>query len=104
MLSRARGAKLRALPARPADPDDGHLEATAPGQRLQRRKNLLVGQIAGGAEEHEGVRRGGCHFHLFGTCAGFSAWPPNSRRIADSTRLAKSASPRELKRSEERRV
>ena len=31
--------------------------------------------------------------------AGSSAWPPNSRRIAESSRSAKSASPRELKRS-----
>ena len=31
--------------------------------------------------------------------AGFSSWPPNSLRIADSTRFAKSDSPREVKRS-----
>ena len=31
--------------------------------------------------------------------AGSATWPPNSRRIADSRRSAKSASPRELKRS-----
>lgn len=29
----------------------------------------------------------------------FSRWPPNSRRIAESIRSAKSASPRELKRA-----
>ena len=31
--------------------------------------------------------------------AGFSSWPPNSLRMADRTLSAKSASPRELKRS-----
>ena len=32
----------------------------------------------------------------------FSSWPPNSKRSADSTRFAKSASPRDAKRSTER--
>ena len=31
--------------------------------------------------------------------AGFSSWPPNSLRMAESTLSAKSASPRELNRS-----
>src|ERR1700730_6896937 len=37
--------------------------------------------------------------HVDQAHAGFSWWPPNSKRRAESTLPAKSASPRELKRS-----
>ena len=39
-----------------ADADDRRIELSASHQRLQRRKDLLVGQITGGAKEDEGVR------------------------------------------------
>src|SRR5207237_8004696 len=55
---------------------------------------LLAGQVPGGSEEDQRVRPFGLAHD-----AGFSAWPPNSLRIADSTLLANSAAPRELKRS-----
>src|SRR5581483_7366828 len=93
------GTEFLRLPGLPADADDGHLEATAAGQCLQRREDFLMGQIAGGAEEHKGVRRRRCRSHRVGSCPGVSACPPNSCRIADSTRPANCASPRELKRS-----
>src|SRR5262249_59871874 len=61
-------------------------------RRLQRGEDLLVGEVTRRAEEDEGVRaRGGHDF--------FSAWPPNSNRMAESRRSWNSASPRELKRS-----
>jgi len=43
------------VPARAGDPDDGHVQAVALDQAQQSREDLLVGEVAGGAEEHEGV-------------------------------------------------
>ena len=48
-------AELVEVPARLRDADDGHVEVPAPDHRLQRREDLLVREIAGGAEEHERV-------------------------------------------------
>ena len=42
-------------PAGARHPHDRHLQAAAPDQRLQRRKDLLVSQVACGAEENEGI-------------------------------------------------
>src|SRR5262249_5618723 len=49
---------LQALerPAAARDPDDRHVEVTATRHRVQRREDLLVGEVAGGAEEDERVR------------------------------------------------
>jgi hypothetical protein len=43
------------VPARAGDPDDRHLQAVPLDQPEQGREDLLVGEVAGGAEEDEGV-------------------------------------------------
>src|SRR5262249_27780039 len=90
------GARPQALerPARARNPDDWHLEVPAPRHRVQRGEDLLVRKVAGGAEENEGVGTRLGHFS-----GPFSTRPRNSKRMADSSRSWKSASPRELKRS-----
>ena len=54
-------ARLQLLegPAGLGDADDRHVERAAPDHRLQRREDLLVREVAGGAEEDErvGLRR-----------------------------------------------
>lgn len=42
-------------PAGTPDADDRHVEPASAEQRLQRREDLLVGQISRGAEEDEGI-------------------------------------------------
>ena len=93
--------ELVEVPAGLGDADDRHVEVAALHHRLQRREDLLVGEVAGGAEEDErvGVRVAHRARPLASLAAGFSTWPPNSKRIADSSLSGKSASPRELKRS-----
>ena len=60
-LRRLRDAVARTLDelfARPLgfrDADNGHIHAIARDHRQQRRKDLLVGQIAGGAEKNQGI-------------------------------------------------
>ena len=48
-------------PFGPTHADDRHVEMAAPDHRLQGRKDLLVRQVAGGAEEDERIRTGGSH-------------------------------------------
>src|SRR6185369_15755651 len=87
-------AKLLERPARACHRDDGHVEMAAARHRVQRGEDLLVREVARGAEEDErvGTRRGHAP-------PAFSTWPPNPNRIADSIRSWNSASPREAKRS-----
>ncbi len=47
--------ELLAVPARPRHADHRDVEPAAAGQRLEGREDLLVGEVAGGAEEDEGV-------------------------------------------------
>jgi hypothetical protein len=54
-------AQLIERPASAGHTDDRHVQLTTPGHRLQRRKDLLVSQIAGGAEENQRIRTGCCH-------------------------------------------
>src|SRR5262249_12034608 len=49
--------KLIESPAGFRDTDDGHVEVTAPHQRLESRKDLLVREISRGAEEYQSVGR-----------------------------------------------
>src|SRR5581483_6018881 len=91
-------AELIDLPAGFGHANDRHVEMAALDHRLQRRKNFLVGEIAGGAEKNQRIRMGSFH-SLFPYRPDFSRCPPNSKRIAESSLSAKSASPRELKRS-----
>src|SRR5437867_977411 len=86
--------ELLERPLRPRDPDDRHLEVPAPHHRLQGREDLLVDEVAARPEEDEPVGAGRAHVP-----DPFSRWPPNSKRIADSRRSWKSASPLEAKRS-----
>ena len=57
-------AQLLERPARLGDADDRHREVAAADHRLQRREDLLVGQVAGGPEEHQGVGVGRGHGFL----------------------------------------
>ena len=41
--------------------DDGNVEPVPPRHGVERREDLLVGQIARGAEEYEGIGFGYCH-------------------------------------------
>ena len=58
--------------------------------RLQSRENLLIGEIARGAEEDQGVGMGSLIVISFWIAlsgylpAAFSRWPPKPKRIADS--------------------
>src|SRR3546814_8036204 len=52
-------AQLVHRPARMGHADHRHVEPAARDHRLQRGKDLLVGKVAGGAEEHECVGSGG---------------------------------------------
>ena len=95
--------QLVEVPPGARDADHRHVEEPAFDHRLQGRIELLVGEIACRAEEDECV---GCWFAHRGLAmsnvicpAGFSWWPPNWWRIAESSLSAKSASPRELNRS-----
>src|SRR5271157_1004680 len=87
-------AQLLESPAGLGDADDRKARPFVAHESQQRRKDLLVGEIAGRAEEHQGVGRGVVHFKS----AGFSWCPPNSRRIADISLSAYSAAPRDSKR------
>ena len=48
-------AKLIEIPSSFGDPDHGNVEVPPLYHRLQRRENLFVRKIAGGAEENERV-------------------------------------------------
>ena len=52
------GLKLFEVPTGFGHADDRHVEVAALHHRLQRREDLLVGQIAGGAEKDQGVGMG----------------------------------------------
>src|SRR5579863_1427260 len=78
-------------------------------QVIQRREDLPVTQVPGGAEQHDGIAITTFHVvldvstrHLIlgaRVCQeDFSTWPPKPKRIADSTLFAKSAWPRDSKR------
>src|SRR5262249_21969687 len=77
--------------------DHRHVQVVVLHQRLQCWIQHLGGQVAGGAEQHHRVGRLS-HVHP-GPPAGLAAWPPNSLRMAERMRLARSFSPRELKRA-----
>ena len=84
-------AELLQRPLRARHADDGHVEVPALRQRLERGEDLLVREIAARAEEDEAVGAGRAH-----APGSRSRWPPNSKRIAESTRSWKSASPHRL--------
>src|SRR5258707_162068 len=78
------GAKLIEIPSSLGDADDRNIEMSPFHHRLQGRENLLVGKIAGGAEENECVRVGIIHECRLLQAAsdfstGFSKCPPNSK-------------------------
>jgi hypothetical protein len=53
------------------DSDDGDVDAFTADQAQQRWENLLEGEIAGSAEEHQGVGLGGLHLISCGISVGF---------------------------------
>ena len=77
------------------DADHGHVERAALRHRVQRREDLLEREVAARAEHDERIGAFGLHQEP----AFFSTCPPNSKRIAESTWCANSASPRDAKRS-----
>src|SRR5215469_3092411 len=84
------GTKLIKVPSRLGDADDRNVKISSFYHRLQGWEYLLVCKVAGGAEENERVRVGVLHecclLHTASDfSAGFSKWPPNSKRIADSS-------------------
>ena len=50
-------SQLIEVPARLCDSDHGDAQMAALRHRLQRRKDFLVREVSGGAEEHERIRR-----------------------------------------------
>ena len=103
------GAELLERPAGFGDADHGHVKISAQDHLLQRREDLLVGEIAGGAEEYQGVgkhrvlcRDGAAAASGFAVGSAFTFSPrvrQTRKRMAERSLSAKSASPRELKRS-----
>src|SRR5262249_36066841 len=76
-------AQLLEIPARARDAEHRHPQASAPHQALERRIDLLVGEITAGSEQDQRV---GCAVaHVSCPEAAFSRWPPNANRIAEST-------------------
>src|ERR1700722_7958286 len=58
-------------PACLGDADDRHIDAFVADEAQKRRENLLEGEIAGSAEEHQGVGLGGLHLTSCGISVGF---------------------------------
>ena len=91
-------AQLVQVPVLARDADDRDVEVAGLHHPLQRREDLAERQIAGHPEDDERVAPlAWAHDGL--PASGFSACPPNCSRSADSSWSPKSASPRELKRS-----
>ncbi len=90
------GSELVEVPAGLGHADNRDSEVPTAGHRMEGREDLLVRQVAGGPEEHQGIGRLLVHRVVlvrvkceWRQCpAGFSTWPPNSYRIADSSRSA----------------
>jgi hypothetical protein len=77
-----------------ADGHHGRIEASALHHRVERREDLLEGEIARRPEDHQRVGLRALH-QLFA----FSRWPPNPARSAESRRLPNCPAPRDAKRS-----
>ncbi len=99
-------------PIRPRDADDGELLGKKPaeGERVERRHQLALGQVARGAEDHERARRRPPpqrqpfeqRIELFDRgahSADFTACPPNWLRSAALTLAANDSSCREANRA-----
>src|SRR5205823_8875516 len=89
-------AQVVDTPARRRHADHGDAQVAPLRHRVERGEDLLVREVSGRPEEDKRVRArgfGGLHHCPFSTC------PPNSRRMAERSLSAKSASPRELNRS-----
>jgi hypothetical protein len=93
------GPELVKAPPGLGDADHRHVEVAAPDHRLECGEDLLGGEVAGRAEEDQGIRVLAIHHEARSRAGTISWWPPNSRRMADISLSAKSASPRELNRS-----
>ena len=102
-VARAR-AELVQVPARLRDADDRHVEVPA-----LRSSPAATGRSSCTRDRrwrrrtpaHRSARQPSSDVpaRVASLAAGFSTWPPNSKRIADSSLFWNSASPRELKRS-----
>ena len=71
------GLELVEIPAGLGHADDRHVEMAAFHHRLQRREDLLVGQVAGGAEENQASEWESFMVSSLLLLLVFSRWPPN---------------------------
>src|SRR3954447_5243818 len=84
-------------PVAPGDSDHGNLQRAMSLEVIQRRKQFSFGEVAGCAEQHQGVGgwlRGNTHL----SWPVPSTWPPNCARRADKILFAVFERPRESKR------
>src|SRR6185295_7297375 len=98
------GAQCLVLPVRGGHTDDRPaVEHAAGGQVIERREELLVRQVAGGAEEHQGVGPGARprrqSLRAGGAAHVWTACPPNCWRRAAITFMAGDSSCREANRA-----
>src|SRR5215471_8419902 len=77
-------SKLIETPTCLCHPDNRHVEVAPFDHRLQRRKDFLVGEIAGCTKEDQGIRVRNVHA-LSPQLPDFSRWPPKPKRIAESS-------------------
>ena len=70
--------QIRQTPFRGGDADDWDVQGASFRQRIERREDHLVGEIARHTEEDQCVRTGGGHQAPPFLAAAFSSWPPNS--------------------------
>src|SRR4029079_2202491 len=80
-------------PARLGHPADGGVELAERHLLLEGGEDLLVREVAVRAEEDQRVRGRLAVAHFFST------WPPNPKRMAESTLFWNSSSPRDANRS-----
>ena len=69
----------------------------------ERGQQLALGEVAGRPEDDDGLRVGRLERHARAPRAGFSAWPPNSLRIAERSRLREVRLPLRGEPAEQRR-
>src|SRR6185437_3998255 len=84
--------ELFQAPPRAGHADHRHVEQSAAGEIVERRKNLSVAEVSGRAEEHQRIAVSPLHQDFLST------WPPKPSRMAESSLSANSARPRDSKR------
>ncbi len=70
-------AEVVIAPVVSCDPDDGEVQTFVTDEAFQRGEDLLVREVAGRAEEDEGIGVAGAHRPALSSGLAFSRWPPN---------------------------